>query len=159
MEDEDIDVVIEIRHRIETLKTPLRVFYVKGHQDKHQSYDDLPFTVKLNCDMDSAAKKFLHNPPAHLCPTENYPILPAQAMIVKIRGKITVRDLREDLNDSWIRKRWTEYMASVLKIQRIGIPKINLRALTKYIKENKTSAGSVAKIIHEQINTFTVCKR
>ena len=80
-------------------------------------------------------------------------------MVVTIRNKLIVRDIREDLNDSWIRTRWEAYMGSVLKIKKDDLNKVNLRALTKYIKENRVSAGSVAKIIHEQINTFVVCKR
>ena len=70
VEDEDIDIVSEIRFRIHSLKTPLRILHVKGHQDKHCRYENLSFTAKLNCDMDQVAKSFLHHPPCHLIPTE-----------------------------------------------------------------------------------------
>ena len=79
-------------------------------------------------------------------------------MIIKVRNKMIVRDIRDQLNDSWIKKRWETYMSNVLKIKKIDLERINLRALTKYIKEHRTSAGGIAKIIHKQINTFVVCK-
>ena len=159
IEENDMDVIHEIRARIKKMKTKLRIEHVKGHQDDDEHYDNLSFTAQINVDVDAAAKKLLRDLPIRFTPTATYPILPAQQIVIFERNTVILQDLRMRLNDSWIKCRWESYMSNVLKIKKEDIDKVNLRPITQYLRENRPSAGSVAKIIHQQINTFETCYR
>ena len=67
--------------------------------------------------------------------------------------------MRERLNDSWIKKKWKKYMQTSLKIHPNSVSKIDFSSLTKYLKANRPQQGAICKLIHNQLNTFEVCKR
>ena len=159
IEEPEADTILEIRAMIKRLPCKIYLIHIEGHQDKRLDYELLPFPAQLNCDMDANAKRFLQHHPPSFKPHATYPILPAQKYYLSIKEKIILADPRSVLNDSWIKKKWTRYMGSKLKIPKEQVEEINLRPITAYLKENKFNLNTISKIIHDQINTFKMCKR
>ena len=77
VEENEMDVVLEIRAMIARLKCTVSLEYVKVHQDNEIAYDYLPYLAQLNCDMNDLAKRFMKQHTDAFAPHQKYPILPA----------------------------------------------------------------------------------
>ena len=55
--EDDTDVILEIRSILNALHTRVMLLHVKGHQDQRETYETLPFNVRLNIDRDKDREK------------------------------------------------------------------------------------------------------
>ena len=58
----DGDIIWTLIRKLKILPFRIRLHHVKGHQDRHQTYENLSMLAKLNVQMDEYAKLFFTNP-------------------------------------------------------------------------------------------------
>lgn len=83
------DIVNEIVVNLRLLEHPPEIRHIKGHQDQHKPYDQLPLHAQLNCDADTLANESLRlRDPRLDC--SRVPLLPhAGAQLHLPQGTIT----------------------------------------------------------------------
>ena len=57
--ENDIDIILEIRSIIASIKCQIRLQYVKSHQDRHIAFQEAPFPEQLNILMDEQVRVFI----------------------------------------------------------------------------------------------------
>ena len=82
------DLDEEIKRMIKTISNEVLLIHVDGHQDdaKDFDYDSSPLSVRLNIDMDEAAKQFLKEDQGSLNPTRITPYYSASSAALSIHG-------------------------------------------------------------------------
>ena len=58
----DMDIILHLIHLLQSTPFHIKFQHVRGHQDKHNSYDSLSTIAKLNIQMDKLAKQFFSSP-------------------------------------------------------------------------------------------------
>ena len=90
------DIINAIIQTLKVIPTPIKLQWVKGHQDEWQDYSQLPLTAKLNCEADRLAALHYNqimNPVMHEHPSPFNPvqlIIRSNSVTNKYRGKMRI---------------------------------------------------------------------
>jgi hypothetical protein len=88
----DWDVTHEISQSLRTLAREPILKHVKGHQDQHTQYTDLPLDAQLNVDADAEARAYQCMHPAQ---RPLIPRLPSNSVQLHIKGKVICARLKQ----------------------------------------------------------------
>jgi hypothetical protein len=111
----DWDVTHEIQHHLRNFVFPVHLEHVRGHQDKHTPYEELPLIAQLNVDADVLATQYMISHPQtttsvprlthKLCQLE----LPNGSINGRYPNTLRIAALRSDIWDHLkARNDWTE---------------------------------------------------
>jgi hypothetical protein len=149
----DWDIVEEIVSTLKLIPVTPSFTHVKGHQDDHVAYADLPLDAQLNVEADALAGEFQTKfPSEHL----QAPLLPSTGVHLMI-GQSTVTGhypsrIREAAASpeliGYLRRRnhWTKHDWDT----------IDLRVYHQLIARNSHRHVNVVKLIHDKLPTATI---
>jgi hypothetical protein len=86
----EFDVLATIHVLLKDFPLPPEIQHVKGHQDDHKAYKDLPLPAQLNCDADVLATKEWANFPTTCT---HVPLLPPAKVQLTIGSTTITRKL------------------------------------------------------------------
>ena len=95
-----------------TYKIKATLIHIKGHQDNHTSYNDLPLLAQLNVDADLLADRFYHEGPLS---TPHAPVLPACPETLSIRGVSITNDYERQLIRAYTEPTYISYIQEKYK--------------------------------------------
>ena len=94
------DLDEEIKRMIKIISNEVLLIHVDGHQDdaKDFDYDSSPLSVRLNIDMDEAAKQFLKEDQGSLNSTRITPYYSASSAALSIHGSAVTNNFDANVN-------------------------------------------------------------
>ena len=138
-----------------TYKIKASFLHVKGHQDDHEDYDNLPLIAQLNIDADLLTQRFYKEGTPS---TFQAPLLPACPAILVIRGVTITNDYPKYLQRAYTEPRYISYLQD--KYQWTD-------ATTEWIAWKSLSCGIcriqrpslITKICNDLLPTATILKK
>ena len=149
--DNNHDLVLELKNFYYSPKLPLRLVYVKGHQDRKTAYEYLPLPAKLNIQADhTAEQQYSHSIEEH---NHNMPHLPSQIIsLSNPHGRIVshfpeelIRFHRDPPTEAKLCKNWN--------IPPAKLCHVDWEALRKTFLTQSRFSGKLTKTIHQQWDT------
>ena len=146
----------EIERMLSNIRTTVDLIHLKGHQDDAGDfdYDSAPLSVRLNIDMDDAAKSFLKEDQNKLNPTRIAPFFPASKETLSIHDNVVSKNIDAHIK---LHKNGPSIEARLMTkgiVQASHLPLIQWRGLEQAMQKLKTIGKiPVTKIIHEKWST------
>jgi hypothetical protein len=149
----DWDLIEEIVVQLRALTILPTFKHVKGRQDDHVAYHDLPLDAQLNVDADALAGSYISaypaaNPRVPMTPTTGAQLILQDQTITghyasRIRAAAATPDLVAYLRkrNTWSRREWLT---------------INLEVYSSIIRRNSHRHINVVKYIHDKLPTATI---
>lgn len=103
----DWDVSNEIVKSLRELPLPPMISHVKGHQDDHTSYTDLPLDAQLNVDADAEAGYYQCTFPRH---RPIIPRLPSNSVQLHISGNVICSKLKQQIREAYTVPPYKQYL-------------------------------------------------
>ena len=94
----DWDVTHKIISTLQAMSIHVMFEHVKGHQDDHQAYEDLPLEAQLNVDADAEAGQYQYLFPAQ---RPLIPRLPHNRVQLRISQKVISSKLKQSIREAY----------------------------------------------------------
>ena len=152
----DWDIINEIVHTLQSLPFSPTIQHIKGHQDDHDEYDDLPILAQLNVDADRFAGMYQdqhgkYQPTVPLMPNTGAQLHLSDATVTtKYKQAIAYADtapaLRQYIAE---RNHWTE----------ATMQQIDWKAHGTALKRQRKDACHLTKLVHDILPTNKAVSR
>ena len=129
---DNLDYLSVIKDLHRELRRPLKIQWIKGHQDNQTEYAKLPADTKLNIDVDKLATDFHQRPRSKPAPTTAHiPLTRISVTINNVRYASKIEaNLRYQINGGYLRN----YLQNAHKWSNSTWEMINLPAFGRHLK-------------------------
>jgi hypothetical protein len=139
----DWDVTNEIVCSIRQLQTHTTLAHVKGHQDDHVPYDDLPLDAQLNVDADAEAGYYQQMFPAQ---RPLIPRLPSNHAQLHISGQVICSHVKSRIREAFTVPNYQQYLEARFKWTSQEHATVDWKAYTQSIGRFRTQRIQVTKL-------------
>ena len=144
----DIDVVLELKRRVNMYPQNILIHYVPGHQDDHYQFEDLPILQRLNVIADEDVRKFIESSN----PNDRTPIFPSLSNSVAwIQGSngILSHDIERTMIGNYYAKGWEDYSAKKYNITSEINGMIDHKNIGHVLRSDRKGKSQSVKILHD----------
>ena len=159
MLENDVDIIIELRNRLKSLRNNVFIQYVPGHQDKHHDIITLPFTQQLNVMMDSAVEDFIEDTNNRPKRRSTYPTFHSMKAWLTNQNGILRRNIQNELKLKYSQEKWIEYSQRKFDFCRETRKMVASTEIGKALQKNKPTMSQSIKLLHGVHFTSEVRKR
>ena len=157
--ENDIDIILEIRSMIASMKCQIRLQYVKSHQDRHISFQEAPFPQQLNILMDEQVRVYIDKNVDETPRKITYPVLESVTAVIGSRNAPLIADIENEMISRYYEKDWIEYSWKQFGLTKNALVEFDGSYVAKAMRSCKESSQQITKIIHGQHHTMAKSKQ
>ena len=146
----DIELVMEIRQLLQKNKNLVRLQYVPGHQDKHLTFSELPFTIQLNILMDNQVREFIESLSTRPTRYTTFPAIHTSNVFLTKDGTLLNHSIENTLHQQFYHARWVKYAFDNFRFCNFTRPLVAWPCLGKALRSFKNARGLPTKLINNQ---------
>jgi hypothetical protein len=152
----DWDVVHMIVRTLQDLPCIIRVTHVKGHQDDHKDYEDLPLDAQLNCDADHEA---VQHQTIHATYRPRVPRIVLNTAQLHILGATINSGYKPAIRNAYSEKPLLAYIQSRNSWSDDTMAMINLQAHQQALSRMSARHTQLVKLCHDLMPTARITHR
>jgi hypothetical protein len=150
------DVIEEIATTIQALPIDIEFEWVKGHQDTHRPYAQLPLEAQLNCDADREASRAQHD---GLQQQNIVPPMPSTPSQVVLQNKTITSHLRHRIRQTVMIPRWARYIKIKFGWSDQVYQQIDWSSYCHIIRKYRDTWTTMVKHLHDICPTGHIAHR
>ena len=145
----DIDVVLELKTRIQMFPENIKVRYVPGHQDKNKQFEDLPLTQQLNVLMDDQVRIFIDDVKNRPGRNFNFPIFGNTKAWIENEGSLLSHDIEQVMCRNYYGNAWETYSADKFNFTPEINRMIDRKNIGHVLQRTKQGKSQSVKLLHD----------
>jgi hypothetical protein len=152
----DWDVTNVIIATLKDMKITPVFEHVKGHQDDHTPYDDLPLDAQLNVDADQEAGNYQQQFPAI---RPQIPRLPHNRVQLHIHNKVISSKIKQSIRDAFTVPPYMEYLKRRNQWSSECLKTINWKAYNQAVSRFHSKRIQITKLCNDLLPTSSWVSR